>query len=61
MYQATIDKADIATLPQVQPAGRIVVVKSRKEADAAVAALMHESIIGFDTETRPSFSPRTHY
>ncbi|MGN0187046.1 MAG: 3'-5' exonuclease [Paludibacteraceae bacterium] len=61
MYQATIDKEYIATLPIVQPNGRIVVVKSRKEADAAVTALMHENIIGFDTETRPSFSAHTHY
>lgn len=35
--------------------GTITVIDSEETAQAAVAALEKESIIGFDTETRPSF------
>ncbi len=46
-------------MPLAQPSGKIVVVKTPREADAAVALLMREKIVGFDTETRPNFSTRS--
>lgn len=49
------DKALIAQLPPVQFEGRIVVVLTASEADRAVRYLLAQPILGFDTETRPSF------
>ncbi len=52
---AQIDKENIARLPQVLFEGRIVVVETAGSAAKAVEYLKGESMIGIDTETRPSF------
>jgi ribonuclease D len=49
------DKKRITTLPVVQFQGKIVVVISAGEAERAVDYLLSQSILGVDTETRPSF------
>lgn len=49
------DKSVIGTLPRVVFEGRIVVVLSEYEASLAVRYLLSQSILGMDTETRPSF------
>lgn len=49
------DKKLIGTLPRVQFEGRIITIISESEADKAVNYLLSQKIIGFDTETRPSF------
>jgi ribonuclease D len=49
------DKRQIPTLPRVLFEGRIFVIFSNREADKAVEYLMQQDILGFDTETRPSF------
>ena len=49
------DKRLIPKLPRVQFQGRIFVIFSQREADRAVDYLMQQDILGFDTETRPSF------
>ena len=49
------EKSDIAALPKVLFEGRIFVVLSEREADRAVDYLLRQPILGFDTETRPSF------
>ena len=49
------DKKKIGTLPRVIFEGRIVVVISENEAEKAVDFLLTHSILGIDTETRPSF------
>lgn len=49
------DKALIGTLPRVLFQGRIVVVLSAEEAKRAVDFLLTQTILGVDTETRPSF------
>ena len=49
------DKRQIPKLPRVQFQGRIFVIFSQREADRAVDYLMQQDILGFDTETRPSF------
>lgn len=49
------DKAKISTLPRVLFKGRIVVVLTERDADKAVRYLLSQTILGVDTETRPSF------
>jgi ribonuclease D len=49
------DKKRITALPVVQFQGKIVVVISAGEAERAVDYLLSQSILGVDTETRPSF------
>ena len=49
------DKKDINQLPRVNFEGRIFTVLNTDEADKAVEYLMHASILGIDTETRPTF------
>lgn len=55
----TIDKAEIATMPKVQFPGRIFVIYTESEADKAVEYLKTKSVVGVDTETRPSFKRGT--
>lgn len=50
-----ISKEIIATLPIETFPGKIVVIDNEKDADNAVLQLNNERIIGFDTETRPTF------
>lgn len=54
-YSATIDNDSVAALTAVQFRGRIVVVDCDDAVDAACDDLEHYDVIGFDTETRPSF------
>lgn len=51
----TIGKAEIAVMPKVQFPGRIFVIYTEAEADKAVEYLKTQSVVGVDTETRPSF------
>ena len=51
----SISKQQLAALPPEQFTGQIVVVDSPAEVDGAVARLRDAELIGFDTETRPSF------
>lgn len=51
----SISKATLATLPVAEFHGKIHVVDSVDKIDAAVKTLEKAEIIGFDTETRPSF------
>ena len=55
VIQDKYDKKNIQALPRVLFEGRIIVICTEKEADKAVEYLMKQSILGFDTETRPSF------
>ncbi len=55
------DKSLIAQLPPVQFEGRIVVVLNASEADRAVHYLLSQPVLGFDTETRPSFQRGHQY
>lgn len=49
------DKARIGDLPRVLFEGRIIVVLTEREAEKAVRYLLSQTILGIDTETRPSF------
>lgn len=50
-----IDKASLAALPRVEYDGNIHVIDAVSDVRAAVEALRKHKIVGFDTETRPSF------
>ena len=54
-YIVSISKAELATLPAAQYSGRIHLVDTIDGIDEAVADLYTSDVIGFDTETRPSF------
>ena len=49
------DKKAIAALPRVTFNGRIFTIITEDEAERAVDYLLSQSILGFDTETRPTF------
>lgn len=49
------DKTKIGSLPRIVFQGRKVVVLTEQEAEKAVDYLLKEEVLGFDTETRPSF------
>lgn len=49
------DKALMASLPKVVFPGRIFVIHTRREAEKAVRYLLQQTILGVDTETRPTF------
>lgn len=54
-YQSTIDKKLISAMPKVTFPGRIIVIYTEADARKAIDYLNTCSIVGVDTETRPSF------
>ncbi len=52
----TITKEQIAELPIAVFPGRIIVVQTQAESEKAISYLEKFDTIGFDTETRPSFT-----
>ena len=55
-YPAKIDKAVVRELPVAQTDCEIEVIDSANEVATAVDCLMQEEVVGFDTETKPSFT-----
>ena len=55
------DKKEIQNLPKSIFEGRIITIQTSNEADKAIEYLMKQSILGIDTETRPSFKKGTSY
>jgi ribonuclease D len=51
----TLTKAEVAQMPKVQFEGRIFLVYTEADTDKAVEYLRTQTIVGVDTETRPSF------
>lgn len=49
------DKGSIPSLPTVLFDGRIIVITTEMDAEKAVDYLLSQTILGVDTETRPSF------
>lgn len=60
-FQHSISPDDIKDLPVVGFEGNIVIVDSSEKLAKACEHLAGESIIGFDTETRPSFKAGVSY
>lgn len=63
MYKITISPEEIEKLELAAFPGKITVIdKPGKEYNQAIAYLRRQKIIGFDTESRPCFSPgQPHY
>lgn len=55
MYVVSVDKQVINEMPLVNFTGRIHVIDAVSQVKSAVEALRTASVVGFDTETRPSF------
>lgn len=55
------DKHKIGALEREVFPGRIVTILTAGEAERAVDFLLTQEILGFDTETRPSFTKGRHY
>lgn len=56
-----ISKAEINQLPLIAWEGEIRILETVEAMAAAVAELMHERHLGFDTETRPTFKKGQYY
>jgi ribonuclease D len=55
MFQKTINKEEINILPVAKFEGEIVIVENYESAKKVASILKKHKVIGFDTETRPSF------
>lgn len=53
--EISISKQQLAELPAAHYPGIITVVDNLEKVDSAIARLRNSCLIGFDTETRPSF------
>lgn len=54
-YSISITKQQVAELPTVEFPGAITLIETRADLDEAVRFLRTQKIVGFDTETKPSF------
>ncbi len=59
--EVSISKPQLASLPAAQFQGTITVVDTQESAELAVSRLRETDLIGFDTETRPSFKKGQTY
>jgi (2Fe-2S) ferredoxin len=55
VFTPFISKEDINKLPLVEYTGPTQLVRNQQELESALKELRREKVIGFDTETRPSF------
>ena len=60
-FKAHIEKSEVAQMPNILFGGRIITIDTPADAEKAAKALSNESIVGIDTETRPSFRKGVHY
>ena len=61
MFQISISPEEISALELASFPGEIVLVdREGEELDQAVRYLKRQRVLGFDTETRPTFSPDQH-
>jgi ribonuclease D len=60
-FTHAITKDVISQMPREIFPGDIVVVDTEKGVEEALLYLSSSTEVGFDTETRPSFSKKTHY
>lgn len=61
MYQPTITNEEINEMPVGHFPGRVLVVDSEETMREAEALLEGETLVGYDTETRPSFQKGLKY
>jgi len=61
VYQPSITKEEVKKLPLLEFKGELFLVDKLADVAKAIAVLEKEVILGFDTETRPSFKKGEHY
>ena len=61
IFNSHIEKSEINQMPIVLYPGRIITIDTAADVDKAMKALGKESIVGIDTETRPSFRKGVQY
>lgn len=57
IFQEKISNDETATLPMAEFKGEIRVIEHDRDVAAACKVLLSQPVLGFDTETRPSFRP----
>ena len=60
-FRQHIEKSEISQMPAVLFPGRIITIDTLPDAEKAIQALSKETIVGIDTETRPSFRKGVQY
>ena len=55
-FARSISREEMANLPIRRYDGPVMLVRTPEDLEASLADLRAESVVGFDTETRPSFS-----
>jgi ribonuclease D len=55
LFSNSISKEEVTALPKVEFNGKIVVVSSEEEFEHWLPQLISQKILGFDTETKPTF------
>ena len=55
MYQPSIEKDEINILPVARFEGKVILIDKNSQVKAATDDILNNQILGFDTETRPSF------
>ena len=61
IFKKRISKDEINVLPIISFSGKIVLCDTKEKADNAVKKILDQKVIGFDTETRPSFKKGEYY
>lgn len=61
LYQSEITHEEVAALDLIQYEGPITLIQTEEEFQEAIEAIEAHKILGFDTETRPSFKKGTSY
>jgi ribonuclease D len=61
MFKQEVTRDEINELPLFRYEGRAKVVSTTKELDEALRELLRHPVIGFDTESRPSFRKGEYY
>jgi ribonuclease D len=56
VFEATITKEEINQMPICAFAGKVIIISKHSEIKNALAYLKAQQILGFDTETKPSFT-----
>jgi len=61
MYKINIDKDELAELPLIQFEGHITLVESKEDYLSSIEYLARQTLLGFDTETKPAFKKGVVY
>ena len=61
IYQSEITKEEVSELELIQYDGHITLIETEDEFREEIGALLNQPILGFDTETKPSFKKGKMY